>query len=299
VRALDLLAQEPRVDQGTLARVRELELRARDALAALAERVSESPLVTGLGVGMHRDIEAAQSVSGGKEAGHPLGWSPSTLLDLRSVKFLGRGETGELPTFGRKARSVVKIGLDVRAPARGDEATAVITVPSRVLGKNGSRIELLLKPHYKENRKFAGRMAYFVRVDGEEIIEHDATAWNENESLWIGVPAGTTSMKIEVGVRALRDCEPWGWGRATAITIRGVRVLSWESPRTDVVFGCSNPFAIRRESLPPSEVAESTVPEPVEPSALRSTAPVPTWVRYRRGIRRRARRALRYLGLVD
>jgi hypothetical protein len=292
--ALDKLAHEPVVDRSTMDQVKALETQAQDALDRLAKRVADSPVLTGLGVGMRRGAENSATGTA-NEVAHPLGWTPSTILDLRGARLAAHGEAGELPVFGRVSRSTVKVGLDVRAPARGDEAFASIVVPRRLLGTSGTRIEVVLRPHYKENRKFAGRMAYFVRVDGRELFEHDATAWNENESVWIGVPSGRTSVRIEIGVRALRNCEPWGWGRATPITIRGIRSLPWDSAAPGIVWGCSNPFATVPDAVEekPSEPSVATVAQPtVRPVVPRAT-------RYRRALRRRARRVLRYLGLVD
>ncbi|MGC0274674.1 polysaccharide pyruvyl transferase family protein [Pseudactinotalea sp. Z1739] len=168
-------------------------------------------------------------------------WNPEESLDVRRATVRGYNQFEPekvVPYQRRDGYTGSTFHLDVRAPKKGD--TAEWGLPVRIIDSNAVRVELWIKPKYAEKHKFKGRLLYQVLVDETLLFEQDVTAWQPRNSVWIG--KRSSEMTVKVRILALRDCEDWNWGKATAITIEAARVLPWDPPSDqDLVWGASSP----------------------------------------------------------
>lgn len=141
------------------------------------------------------------------------------------------------------ARSIY---LESSAPSGGDEAYFRLAVPS---SDSGWRVGISTTAHYSEDPALAGRMAHFIRVDGVDLAAVDVAEWSRDVHTWLLLPPSEDERALDIGTRALKDCEAWRWGWAGRIT---VRALSLESYRVEQPsHGLSVPPSKLRDGRPP------------------------------------------------
>ncbi|WP_137824765.1 polysaccharide pyruvyl transferase family protein [Brevibacterium sp. 2SA] len=238
---IDHPAQTARVSE----RVRRAEDDAIASLDALCRDLASAPVRVPDSSSMVHEPSRASNAAKPRSA-----WPQEEGLALTKAEVSGRNSldsSREVPVSHRVGHTGSTFFMDVRAPVAGDSAEWRYSVP---FGDNpGLRIELWIKQKYAEKRRFAGRIAYEVLVNGTLLFAQDVTDWQPRNSVWIAarrptVDAGANEPTVEITIRlkAMRNCEDWNWGKATALTIEAARALRWE-PTGDLLWGASSPFA--------------------------------------------------------
>jgi hypothetical protein len=169
----------------------------------------------------------------------------SSLVDLRHAEVVGGNidDPGRaVPVVDRPADGGRVFHLADRAPACGDFASLTVEVPGRMPAGGGVRAELLLRVPYRARQDRTGRLVWQVLADGEAVLAEDVAGWDERCSVWVAWAERERPLRLAVRVLALRDCEPWGWGPAAAVTVRGIRTAGW-SGTEPIVAGTSVPPA--------------------------------------------------------
>ena len=243
--------ESPVQTSDTRARIRDLEEQANGALKNLCDSfASADPKLPDSG-SMIQEAPKPEKVKA------PLTpWPSNENLALNSAVVSARNTLDgdrPVPHLYRVGAAGATFQLDVRAPLAGDTVEWAMKIPYG--DAPGSRLELWIKQRYAEKRKFAGRIAYEVAVNGKVLFSQDVTDWQPRNTVWIGcsrpAPGDDTNdseyFEVVVRLKALRNCENWNWGKATAMTVEAARIQPW-TPAGDLVWGSSSPYA-RNERL--------------------------------------------------
>lgn len=239
--ALARVVDEPLLPEAAQRAVASLENESRADLAELARLLGRTPARVLDPMWIHH--RPAPTTPEARPEPRDTWWPADQMLDISSA----RVQSGNTALPGRDVpvlRSTDSRGdcfsLADRAPRQGDQVTWSFEVPA-VPGE-GLRVELSLQQRYEEKVRYAGRLDYTVLVDGTELLVHDVATWTERQTVWIAARAAAPALRIEIRIEALRDCEDWGWGPSTALTVQRVRAPPWDA-RDPLVWGCSSPYA--------------------------------------------------------
>lgn len=232
--AIRTAVNEGGIGEESLAHIAELEDQARAAVKALAARIAASP-VQPMPLG---ELPPERKVDLDMSAKMP----EQGRLDLALAQVVGGNLTDPSRTVGvsrSRGRYGDRINLDSKAPRRGDFAAWTTTLPATP--GEGLRVEMWLRSKYTERENRRGRLAYQVLLDGKKLFQVDVAAWQERNTVWVATVPERDEVELTVRIVALRDCEPWGWGRAAAVTIEAARQVSWPAGSAGPVWGASVP----------------------------------------------------------
>ncbi|WP_164513930.1 polysaccharide pyruvyl transferase family protein [Brevibacterium aurantiacum] len=253
--ALDMPEVGPKVER----RICELEAIANSSLDSLCADLASADLKLPDVGSMVQEPPRQMKAKKAKEH-----WPENESLSLGSANVIAKNtldESREVPHLHRVGMTGSTFQLDVRAPLAGDCVEWHYKVP---FGDHpGVRVELWIKQKYAEKHRFAGRLAYEVLADGKSLFVQDVTDWQPRNSVWIaasrpGEAEGEVDdLELVIRLKALRNCENWNWGKATAITVEAARVQPWV-PSDDLVWGASSPYAASQRL---SANAETSDPE--------------------------------------
>jgi polysaccharide pyruvyl transferase WcaK-like protein len=236
-RVLESTIEDAGMTADTRRTVADLEHRAATAVETLSVRLCAAPV----------RVAAAGTippVPSKPPALLPTGWDSADVVDLAAGTIISGNTENvqrEVPVaqWLQPSRGL-RLSLADSAPQRGDYVTWRLDLPSRP--GEALRVELLLEQRYKERPNRRGRIAYEVRVDGRQLFRQDVAVWKPRNTVWIARTAAGDSVRIEVRIVALRDCEAWNWGPASATRIEAVRRLPWAGGES-LVWGASSPMA--------------------------------------------------------
>lgn len=106
-------------------------------------------------------------------------------------------------------------------PRKDDFTRLKLSIPAT----SGTTQRLSLRVHNSyQNAKYTGRVCWILRVDGREFHIEDISTSREPRSFDIPVEDPGATVELEIELRALRNCEPWKWGRASRLFIDRIRL---------------------------------------------------------------------------
>lgn len=228
------------LDENVRGRISQLENAADESLIQLCHHIADAPKKLPSSASM---VQAPPKSESKKVVASR--WPEEQNVSLKNAVVVGGNEEDpdrEVDVVRRSTSRGDQFAIEARAPKRGDFASWSIDVPVPS-GEDGVRIELLVYQKYQEKKRFTGRLAYSVSVDDTMLFHEDVTGWSERSAIWIGKRTSSPSVHIEVRLYALRDTENWGWGKATATTVEGLRAMPWKAS-ADLVWGSSSPSAM-------------------------------------------------------
>lgn len=172
------------------------------------------------------------------------GWREVEALDLSVLQAHGRGVDPAQPVAVHTHHTVegeFVMNFRASAPRRGDVVATCL--PDSAWEGTARKIELRLENRYAERPELAGRLAWEVGIGDGTLIRQDITTWREPVHAWLTLPAEVATSQVELRVRALRDCEAWGWGPASALRVIAVRVMPITRTCSEVLAAVSSPTA--------------------------------------------------------
>lgn len=173
-----------------------------------------------------------------------------TLIPLEGCGVSGRNllSTGrQVPVESRLTdEGGLVIAMTDRAPLRGDMVETVVDIPTTTGGPY--RVSLHLQPLCQESRKLTGRIVHEVLIEDTLVLAMDCAEWKPLTSLWIVAVAKADGTSMTVRTQALKDCENWGWGASSSLTVEAVTIAPWGGQGEHT--SSSNPFAVT--APPPS-----------------------------------------------
>lgn len=125
----------------------------------------------------------------------------------------------DIPVSYQKYETSAVFYIDKNAPNKNDFAEAIINL--KLNPNQLNEIIIHLKSPF-ENPKNKGRMKYQVFYDEEPIIEEDISMWRETNQIIIPIKKGTSNLKLKVRIIAIKNCEPWNWGKAGTLIIEKI-----------------------------------------------------------------------------
>lgn len=262
--ALEAALREKCLPEETLRTVGRLEQAASAAVEDLCRRIAAAP-VRSRAVGVMRHSADLVKSDGKVGSADSTGRSRGEAVDLSAATVTAgnlHAESRDVRFNKRLQRPGYEFALADRAPRRGDYVAWRINVPAH---KGSVRAEIAIQQRYAERREYAGRLAYEVYIGGHILFQQDITSWQPRNTVWAALESESDTVVVEVRVLALRDCEDWDWGAASALRIEGVRVLPWPGA-SGLAWGASSPYStpLSREIAP--------TPVPVNPKESREGA---------------------------
>lgn len=216
-RALD---QPDGLDPAARERIARAEERARDGIADLARRLRKAPAVIQplrirLDIvnapGSDADDDSEYAATDDAQPGQ------TDLSDGTVVSGSLADPARRVPVVSSLSNNLVMFHLHASDPRKGDFAAYRLGLQH----PPGQPATVHLRIHSPYHRpKNRGRLAYQLLLDGQVLLEEDVALWpypNDVRILWTPLRPST---ELAVRVVALRDCEPWSWGRAGRIFLR-------------------------------------------------------------------------------
>lgn len=207
--ALRNLLDTSGIDAATSERIAELELQARQDLLALGQRLTGLPRRPKVRVlGELKPKLVVQDLTIAFNLNH---------AELTAGNLHDRART---PPFSHVLNETgLSFQFTESAPRKGDFLQAAI--PLSLESGQHHRIRLKLRQPYA-HRNMNGRIVYQVLADDRLFLEEDISHWDLDNVVSLFLVPTASVTRIAVRLLALRDCEPWGWGGASRLTIQRI-----------------------------------------------------------------------------
>jgi len=229
------------LDCTVAARVRGLEASARAGLTVLAARLEREPVVAVPEL-IPRQLEEPISAGTPGECKLAMFEVPDTTVDLAHASLRGGSVVrpdGDVGVRVSREHGRVEFQIDRNDPRQGDYALLDVHL-DHAAGDGRTAILSLLSPYCRP--QLAGRIVYQVLLNGVPVIEEDVAMWDSVTTVRIVWSAIGERSILGVRVLALRDCEPWNWGRAGRVVVLNLSHRSFPGRPALQVFSTS-PFA--------------------------------------------------------
>lgn len=224
-----------------VARVRHLEASARAGLTVLAERVRMEPVVASPEP-IPRQLDERPAGNTQDRGGLPAPEVPDAAVDLSRAALRGGSVARPDSDVGvqvSREHGWVEFQIDRNDPRQGDFAQLDVQL-DHADGEGRTAVLSLLSPYCRP--QLAGRIVYQVLLNGVPVLEEDVAMWDSVTTVrivWTAIGEGSV---LGVRVLALRDCEPWNWGRAGRVVVLQLSHRSFPGRPASQVFSTS-PFA--------------------------------------------------------
>lgn len=130
--------------------------------------------------------------------------------------------------------------IEKRAPVKGDYVEAVIPIEVEKINKDYViSLELCSPYHRPEN---AGRLKYQVFLNNNLFLEEDVSLWGKTNHILLPLNPKKQKNNIKVKIIAMRDCENWGWGKVSRVTIKDISIIEGKNNINNIK--CSSPFSV-------------------------------------------------------
>ncbi|MBO1005556.1 hypothetical protein [Pseudogracilibacillus auburnensis] len=162
-------------------------------------------------------------------------------LNLRELSIKGGSTLNsekEISVFSEKKNRKASYFMETRNPQIGDFVDAELKLKT---SKNQSYYCIVQLRSPYENRKHKGRLKYQVILNNGIILEEDISDWKESNHIHIKFISLKEGDVLNIRTIALKDCEKWGWGRASMVYIERI-VLRNKKHNCNLSVTASSPY---------------------------------------------------------
>jgi len=157
------------------------------------------------------------------QQGFPLENTAKYFEGLSSLEIEGRNIVSgkPVPFYKNITNGTINFYIDVNAPKQGDSVKfrqQLKTDP----GQGYILFVSIQSPYMKP--KNIGRMEYRILINGAIIMKEDIALWGLPNGVTILFQARDDECAMEVEIIAIKDCEPWSWGRAGELKIKDLEL---------------------------------------------------------------------------
>lgn len=159
--------------------------------------------------------------------GYSLGNAKKYFDELAALDIEGNNiYSGNLIPFNKNIQNgIISFYMDVNAPKEGDVVTfrqLFETIPNQ-----GYILFVSVQSPYMKPKNI-GRMDYRLLINGTVIMKEDIALWGLPNGVTILFQSKGDECLLEVKIFAIKDCEPWSWGRAGEMKIKDIELKSVE-----------------------------------------------------------------------